>query len=301
MIQELHCGILSSPTQIGQLTSEVLPSEEANSNTCMPEAWARASILIRVNSLASGFSGVRPILISKLLELLGKDIIPRIPLRGSISASGDLVPLSYIGGTLEGKRGLTVWAGKRPNRRIITADVALAESSLDPIKLAPKEGLAIINGTAVSAGVAALAIHDVNNIAVLSQILTAMSVEALHGTDESFDPFFAIVRPHPGQIEVARNIRNFMTRSELVQRNHGSEIGTLRQDRYSIRTASQWIGPVLEDLGLASQQIIIECNSVTDNPLIDVDINRSSNARVLHGGNFQAKSVTSYVNSEFES
>ncbi|KAI9879101.1 MAG: hypothetical protein M1830_009554 [Pleopsidium flavum] len=228
-----------------------------------------------------------------MVVLLRKDIIPRIPLRGSISASGDLMPLSYIGGTLEGKRGVTVWTGNRMNRRIVTADVALAESSLDPIKLGPKEGLAIINGTAVSTGVAALAIFDANNIAILSQVLTAMSVEALRGTDESFDPFFAAVRPHSGQIEAARNIRSFLTGSKLVQHNHGSEPGTLRQDRYSIRTAPQWLGPILEDLQLAFRQITIECNSVTDNPLIDIDLNRTESKRILHGGNFQAKAVTS--------
>ena len=203
------------------------------------------------------------------------------------------MPLSYIGGTLEGKRGITVWAGSKMDRRIITADMALAESSIDPIKLGPKEGLAVINGTAVSTGVATLALHDANLMAILSQLLTAMSVEALKGTDESFDPFFAATRPHPGQEEAARNIRSFLMGSKLVQRTNNSEAGTLRQDRYSIRTAPQWLGPILEDLRLAVQQITIECNSVTDNPLIDLD--SIGNARLLHGGNFQAKTITSYV------
>ncbi len=302
LIRELHCGVLVKPSTIQSSRDDItkhspwkgaLPNEDPNSDTCMPEAWARASILVRINSLASGYSGVRPILINNMVDLLRKDIIPRIPLRGSISASGDLMPLSYIGGTLEGKRSLTVWFGNRVDRRIVTADIALAESSLDPILLGPKEGLAIINGTAVSTGVSALAMHDANGIAVLSQVLAAMSVEALRGTDESFDPFFATVRAHPGQIEAARNIRSFLTESQLVQRNHGLEAGTLRQDRYAIRTASQWLGPVLEDLRLASQQITIECNSVTDNPLIDIDQNHAESARILHGGNFQAKAITS--------
>lgn len=302
LVRELHSGIIINPT-LGQSSSgeatmhspgkRPLLIDDSHSNTCMPEAWARASILVRVNSLASGHSGVRPILIDNMVVLLRKNIVPQIPLRGSISASGDLMPLSYIGGTLEGKRGVTVWAGDRMNRRTVTADVALKESSLDSIKLGPKEGLAIINGTAVSTGVAALAVFDANNIAVLSQVLTAMSVETLRGTDESFDPFFAAVRPHPGQIEAARNIRSFLTGSKLVQHNDGSEPGALRQDRYSIRTAPQWLGPILEDLQLAFRQITIECNSVTDNPLIDVDLHQMKSARILHGGNFQAKAVTS--------
>ena len=267
--------------------------EENASDNCMPESWSRAAMLIRINSLASGHSGVRPLLVNGIVELLRKDIVPRIPLRGSISASGDLMPLSYIGGTLEGKRGLTVWAGPRSDRRIVTADVALAEASIEPIRLGPKEGLAIINGTAVSSAVAALAVHDAKKMAVLCQILSAMSVEALCGTFESFHPLFAIVRPHPGQIDVGRNIRGFLSGSKLAQHNDGSKPGSLRQDRYSIRTASQWIGPVLEDLSLASRQIHIECNSVTDNPLIDIDPTTGQGVRTLHGGNFQARVVTS--------
>jgi len=309
LIRELHYGILATPPAEGSpvyarvdktagqeadivalLTQEALPNDDPVAATCMPEAWVRASILVRINSLASGHSGVRPVLVKGVIDLLRRDIVPRIPLRGSISASGDLSPLSYIGGTLQGKRTLTVLVGDRStgHRRIVTADVALAESSIDPIKLGPKEGLSIVNGTAVSTGVGALAIHDANGLAVLSQVLTAMSVEALCGTNESFDPFFAMVRPHPGQIEASQNIFSFLAGSKLVHYNDGSEAGSLRQDRYSIRTASQWLGPVLEDLLLAHKQVTIECNSVTDNPLVDTE-----GARTVHGGNFQARAITS--------
>lgn len=259
----------------------------------MPEAWVRASILIRINSLASGRSAVRSILIYNMMELLRQNIIPRIPLRGSISASGDLMPLSYLGGTIEGKDNITVWTGSEGNRRIVSAAAALSEAGLVPIKLGPKEGLAIINGTAVSTGVGTLAVHDANSLAIISQILTAMSVEALRGTAESFDSFFDMVRPHPGQKMVATTIRRLLAGSRLTQINDGSVAGSLRQDGYSIRTAPQWLGPVLEDLELASQQMTIECNSVTDNPLIEISPTHSMKSRILHGGNFQAKVVTS--------
>ena len=172
-------------------------------------------------------------------------------------------------------------------RRIERADRVLLELSIFPVKLGAKEGLAIVNGTAVSAAVGALAMHEAHFQATLAQLLTAKTVEALCETDESFDPFFAQVRPHPGQAESARNIYAFLAESKLVHRSDGSE-SSLRQDQYSIRTASQWIGPVLEDLLLAHQQVMIEVNSVTDNPLIDI-----SNDEILHGGNFQAKSITS--------
>lgn len=274
------------PRDVEYLLQNGLPVDQLNN--CMPAAWTRASILVRVNSLASACSGVRETLITTMTDLLKHDILPRIPLRGSISASGDLMPLSYIAGTLLGKPTLTVSAKAKDthDRYITTADVALSKASITPIKLGPKEGLAIVNGTAVSTAVGALAIHDAHGLAVLSQILTAMSVEGLSGTSESFDPFFAKVRPHPGQMDASRNIYSFLFGSQLVQNPDGSEEGSLRQDRYSIRTASQWLGPVLEDLLLAHQQISIECNSVTDNPLVD-------GSRMLHGGNFQARAITS--------
>ncbi|KAL8658899.1 MAG: hypothetical protein Q9202_007368 [Teloschistes flavicans] len=293
LIRELHVGVLSKPNESGDATKDAAGSLNDSSNNAVPESWARASMVLRVNSLASGHSGVRPILIGNLVELLKHNIIPRIPLRGSISASGDLVPLSYLGGVLEGKHSVSVWAGSKSDRRIMSAAQALSQSALVPIQMGPKEGLAIVNGTAVSTGVGVLAIHDANSLAILSQVLTAMSVEALQGTTESFDPFLDAVRPHPGQKEAARNIRGFLSGSKLSMNNDGLESGTLRQDRYSIRTASQWLGPLLEDLDLATQQISIECNSVTDNPLIDIDSEHPGRARIVHGGNFQAKAITS--------
>ena len=258
----------------------------------MPESWVRASMLVRLNSLAHGASGILPSTVDALLHLLLKDVIPRVPLRGSISASGDLSPLAYIAGVLEGNPSLTAYVGDRTKaqRRVEPADVALSEHSINPIVLKAREGLALVNGTSVSAAVAALATHEVLCLTALCQILTAMSVEALHGTDESFEDFIAGVRPHWGQAEASRNIYAFLKGSKLVHRDQGSSESSLLQDRYSIRTAPQWLGPVLEDLLLANDQITTELNSATDNPLID---SNTSPPRVLHGGNFQAKVVTS--------
>jgi phenylalanine ammonia-lyase len=171
-------------------------SQELN---CLPYTWARAAILIRLNSLAKGFSGGRPIIVERLKDLLQHDIIPIIPLRGSISASGDLSPLSYIAGAIQAKRTIRIFS-KTPLR--LTADRAFAQAELEPISLKPKEGLAIVNGTAISCAVAALALYDAHGLAVLSQVVTAMSVEALRGTVESFDPIFAECRPHPGQVDL---------------------------------------------------------------------------------------------------
>lgn len=273
------------------LVKSSLPLNDPLAATCMPESWARAFMIIRLNSLSSGASGIRVDIAESLVNLLNKNVVPRIPVRGSISASGDLSALAWIGAVMQGKSSATAFAGPRDidgARRVTRADVALEEAGIAPISLHAKEGLAIVNGTAVSAGVAALAEHESLNLAALSQVLTAMSVEALRGSDESFEPFIAQVRPHPGQVDSARNIKAFLNGSQLLSRHDSQNEATLRQDRYSIRTASQWIGPVLEDFCLAHDQLTIELNSVTDNPLIE-----TATGRVFHGGNFQARAVTS--------
>jgi len=241
--------------------------------------------------LLRGYSAVRMDIIQSILALLNNDMIPLVPLRGSISASGDLQPLSYLAGAIEGNPAVYLWADDgNGGREIIAADAALARLKLQPIDFGPKEGLAVLNGTAISTAVGALALRETHHLALLTQILTAMSVEALAGLADSFDPIFAKVRPHPGQTEVAMNIQHFLRGSKLALFNRDGERdkGGLKQDRYSIRTASQWIGPQLEDLLLAHAQISTECNSVTDNPLIDARTDTIHN-----GGNFQAVSVTS--------
>ncbi|GAP84611.1 putative phenylalanine ammonia-lyase [Rosellinia necatrix] len=270
-----------------------LPLNDPLAATCMPESWARASMLIRLNSLAGGASGIRVDVAECLMSLLNADVVPLIPVRGSISASGDLSALAWIGALMQGKPSATAFAGPRDvhgARRVLRADHALVEAGIPPITLHAKEGLAIVNGTAVSAGVAALAAHESLHLAALSQVLTAMSVEALRGSDESFEPFIARVRPHAGQVDSARNIKAFLAGSRLLNRHDNQDVATLRQDRYSLRTASQWLGPVLEDFSLAHEQLTVELNSVTDNPLVDADT-----GRVFHGGNFQARAITSAV------
>ncbi|KAI0197070.1 phenylalanine ammonia-lyase [Xylaria flabelliformis] len=293
LIRELHYGILP-PGPRDHLEPSTQESSSSNhgydlllegpsDGNFVPWSWARATIAIRINSLIFGASAVRPIIVERMRDLLKHNVIPMIPLRGSISASGDLSPLSYICGAILGKPTIRV-LGK--DSEAVYADVALAKAGLAPVKLQMKEGLAMTNGTALSNAVAALALHDAHTLAFFGQVLTAMTVEALNGTKESFHSFFSETRPHPGQIECARNILAFLEESRLTKANDGVD-STLRQDRYSIRTAPQWLGPILEDLVLAHQQVSIECNSVTDNPLV------TPKGEFLHGGNFQAKSVTS--------
>lgn len=265
---------------------------ESLATLSMPEPWVRGAILVRINSLLRGHSAVRLEIIRFLVKLLQHDIVPLVPLRGSISASGDLCPLSYIAGTLEGNPDVYVWSGLPNARVIISAEEALKAIGVAPVDFGPKETLGLLNGTAFSVSVATLCHHEASNLLVLSQILTAMGVEALLGTAESFSPFIANVRPHPGQVEAATNIRVFLSGSKLASNGHSNQEeqldGMLKQDRYALRTSSQWLSPVIEDMALARLQLEIELNSTTDNPLVD-----APSREIYHGGNFQGSSITS--------
>lgn len=288
LLNSLLYGMLGDATTNTRQTVFLPPDHKERMS--MPESWARAAMLVRINSLAHGASGVLLSTVHGVIRLLNENVTPRIPLHGSISASGDLSPLAYIAGLLEGQPTVTAWVGKQTSgqRRLENGKDALSKQGIAPVILDPREALALVNGTSMSAGLAALVMYEAIHLAGLSQVLTAMSVEALRGTDESFDPLLAQVRPHWGQAESAQNIRGFLRGSKLVYRDHGFNETSLRQDRYSIRTASQWLGPMLEDLTLAHRQVTTELNSATDNPLIDI-----RNQKTIHGGNFQAQSITS--------
>lgn len=257
------------------------------SSHAMPQPWVKGTVLVRCNTVARGHSSVSLPTIETMVTLLQNDLTPVIPLRGSISASGDLSPLSYIAGAVTGSPDIYV----QSTTGVISAKQALEQLNLSFTKLGPKEGLGLMNGTAASAAVGSMALYEAHHITVLSQLLTAMTLEALLGTVASFDSFFADVRPHRGQTESARNIHHFLQDSRLARGRHDEareSSGLIYQDRYALRTASQWVGPQMEDLLLAHEQVTIELNSTTDNPLID-----RTGQKAHHGGNFQAVSITS--------
>ncbi|KAJ7594953.1 L-Aspartase-like protein, partial [Mycena floridula] len=293
LLQMQHAGVLPSSTE----PLDALPLLDPMGSTTMPESWVRGAILIRMNSLIRGHSGVRWELIQKMQQLLDANIIPMVPLRGSISASGGkyLSPLSYIAGTLCGNPSIRVFDGPSQfgSRQIVSSPQALAAHNIEPLPLASKEHLGILNGTAFSASVASLALNDAVHLALLAQVCTAMGTEALAGNRGSFDPFIhAVARPHPGQVESAKLIWDLLEDSHFAV-IHEEEVtiaedkGHLRQDRYPLRTAPQFIGPQLEDLLASFSTLTLECNSTTDNPLVNPET-----GHILNGGNFQAMSVT---------
>ncbi|OAL33426.1 phenylalanine ammonia-lyase [Fonsecaea nubica] len=305
LIQHQQSAVLT-PRDLGALHD----GHEETSPHSMPSAWVQGAMLVRCNTNIRGHSAISLQIADTLVEFVRRDMTPIVPLRGSISASGDLMPLSYIAGALQGNPDTFVRTGKGKDFKVMTAREAFKEIqrlNLDdeakhgkqlvngrsieysPIVLGPKEGLALVNGTAPSAAVACLALYEANQLAILSQLITCLSSEALAGNAEWTHPYIADVRPHGGQIEVSRNQRSFFEGSRLVEGlDHANRHQEgIVQDRYSTRTSSQWIGPLLEDLLHASEQLKVELNSTTDNPIVDLQ------AREVHcGGNFQATSVT---------
>jgi histidine ammonia-lyase len=228
----------------------------------------RAVLAARLASLGRGFSGVRWLLLERIAALINADLMPLMPAEGSVGASGDLTPLSYLAAVLMGER--EVWR----HGQAVPASEALAAAGIEPIVLAPKETLALMNGTAVMTGLACLAWQRADYLSKLAARITALTSIATRGNPEHFDPGLFAVKPHSGQNEAAVWIWN-----DLGQLH---EIEPMRlQDRYSIRCAPHVIGVLRDALPWMRRDIENELNSANDNPIIDPD-----NERVLHGGHF---------------
>ncbi|GAB1380720.1 HAL/PAL/TAL family ammonia-lyase [Pararhodobacter aggregans] len=251
----------------------------------LPEADVRAAMLLRVNSLMKGYSGVRLELIQRYVTFLNAGVTPHAFQRGSIGASGDLVPLSYIGASVIGldPAFLVDWKGET-----LDCHTALARLGLAPLTLRPKEGLAMNNGTTASTGVAANAMGRGVTVFALSMAVQAMLAEALLATNQSFHPTIQAIKPHPGQIFVGSLFRDLLEGSQLIRSEaagaRGHRQGKLIQDRYSLRCLPQYTGPIADMLAVAARQITTEANSANDNPLIDPDT-----GEVYHTGNFLAQ------------
>lgn len=264
----------------------------------MAPAWVRGAMLARANQNLRGHSAIRLQVLQGLMAMLDRGLIPLVPLRGTISASGDLMPMSYIAGALTGNPDVYVQVGEGREAEVMPAPDALRKLGLSATGLGPKEGLGLINGTAPSVSLGSLVLYDSQQLAYLAQVCTALTAEALGGNVEWATPFIHAIRPHPGQMEAAGNILRALQGSHLVvgldsRRRTGDG---LWQDRYSTRTAPQWIGPYLEDLLLAQRQIEVELNSTSDNPLVDANGTPGGpppTGEVYSGGNFQAVTITS--------
>lgn len=262
------CTVAVPPELVAELPLHLTRYHGCGLGEYLSPESTRAVLVARLVSLAQGYSGVRRALLEQLAALINHDILPRIPAEGSVGASGDLTPLSYVAAALIGEREVLFRGELRP------ASEALAELGLTPLTLAPKEGLAVMNGTAVMTGLACLAFARAEYLTRLCSRITALASAAMRGNPGHFDPRLFAVKQHAGQIESARWIWEDLGAVETGD-------GIRLQDRYSIRCAPHVIGVVRDALSWIRRDVENEINSANDNPVID-----GQEGWVLHGGHF---------------
>ncbi len=242
----------------------------------------RAILVARLASLAQGFSGVRYAMLAALHRLLELDVLPVIPQEGSVGASGDLTPLSYVAAVLSGER--EVWyQGER-----CSTESVFAALGINPIRLGPKETLAIMNGTAVMTGLAALALERSRYLAALCCRITSLAVLGMQGNANHFDASLFAAKPHPGQAACAQRMREDLGAEAADSARQSNRL----QDRYSLRCAPHVIGVLEDALPFFTQLLTTELNSANDNPLLDPEAER-----VLHGGHFYGGHVAFVMDS----
>jgi histidine ammonia-lyase len=247
-------------------------------------------LILRANTLALGHSGCRPLLVDRLLAMLDAGIHPVVPEQGSVGASGDLAPLAHLALPLIGRGEVEV------DGRVGPAAPALQAAGLEPLSLEAKEGLALLNGTQMMSGIAALFLADADRLCRTASVAAAQSVEALLGTDVAFAAAYQLARPHPGQIAVAAELRHLLRDSGLQHAHHATTHKV--QDPYSLRCVPQVHGAVRDALDHLRRVLDIEMNSATDNPLVfpgggvaDVDTIATGGGRVISGGNFHGEPI----------
>jgi histidine ammonia-lyase len=263
--------------QLTELQRRLVLSHAAGTGEPLSDSIVRAVLILKINGLARGFSGIRRGVIEALVALLNAEVYPRIPAKGSVGASGDLAPLAHMSATLLGI-GEVSHKGK-----VLSAIEGLKIAGLKPIDLAAKEGLALLNGTQVSTALAATGLFAADDLLRAGLIAGAMSTDAALGSDAPFDPRIHAVRGQLGQIDAARALMALMEGSAL----RASHIDCDRvQDPYSLRCQPQVMGAALDQLRHAANIIERECNAVSDNPLVFAD-----QGDIVSGGNFHAEPV----------
>ncbi len=259
------------------LQLNLLRSHAAGIGEPLPVRTVRAAMLLRATVLAKGYSGIRLETLEALIALLNRGVHPLVPSRGSVGASGDLAPLAHLALVLVGEGAVLDGA---------TGAAALERAGLRPVSLAPKEGLALINGTQPSTAVLALALHDAEALARAADIAAALSIDALRGSIHPFDPRIHAARPFAGQIAAAANIARLVTEEGGSDINRSHQGCGRVQDAYSMRCAAQVHGAAREALRFVRQILDIEANAATDNPMVFAE-----QGDIVSGGNFHGAPI----------
>lgn len=268
--------------ELSQLQVSLVRSHAAGVGQPLPPEVVRALLLLRARTLAAGISGVRVHLPQRFLELLARDLLPVVPSKGSVGASGDLAQLAHLALPLIGEGRLRA-PGDPPAGR--PAAEVLAEHGIAPMSLEPKEGLSLINGTEPMQAVLALAIARAEQYFKIADISCALSIEALFGTDRAYDERVQVIRPHPGQLDSAANLRALLANSPLLASHRYSDHAV--QDSYSLRCAPQVHGSSRDLVAHCRRVLEIELGAVVDNPVVVSD--GAGGHEVMSTGNFHGQ------------
>src|SRR5512143_3363530 len=263
--------------KLEELQRNLVRSHAAGVGAPLPDEAVRAMMALRANALAAGRSGVRISTVERLLDLLRADILPIVPEKGSVGASGDLAPLAHLA------LGLTGDGLVRRNGRVLPAARALADAGIEPVTLQAKEGLALINGVQMSVAVGGLALQQAVRLARVADLAGATSLDAARGSDAAFDPRIIAARPHPGAVASARNLRMLLAGSAIRESHRGC--GKV-QDNYALRCMPQVHGAARDAFAHARTVLEREMNSATDNPLVF-----AAQGDVVSGGNFHGAPI----------
>lgn len=269
-----------SADQVEALQRNIIISHAVGVGEPFDRPTTRAIMLIRANTLARGHSGIRLATLQRLLDLLNAGVHPHIPQKGSLGASGDLAPLAHMSLVLLGE-GEAEYQGE-----VLPGAEALRRAKLPAVTLAAKEGLALTNGTAVMCAVGALESYRARRLSRVADVAGCLSLEALHGTIQAFDPRIHQLRPHPRQLNCAKYLREVLSDSDFTRHHEPKNV----QDAYTLRCIPQVHGAVRDAIAYARWVIEIELNAVTDNPLIFID-EETDEVTVLSGGNFHGEIV----------
>ncbi len=253
-----------------ELQRNLIRSHSSGTGDPFQDEIVRAAMLIRANALTKGYSGVRKEIIEFLINMLNKNLIPVVPSRGSVGASGDLAPLAHMVLAMMGEGEI------KYNGKIMLAKEALELAGMNPILPLEKEGVALINGTSFMAAIASLAVYDSINILKNAIVSFSLSLEALNGTDDAYRNEILSLRPQPGQILIGNEIMKLIEGSEIIEKSRSVKV----QDAYSLRCTPQVYGPVYDTLTFVKGIVEREINSVTDNPIV---IDRSYSGGNFHG------------------